>query len=328
MTQRQQVRTVQERLAAATALAPRYFSGRDAAALARTQLFGGTPTVTRPVAYGETQSRRAVAERVTELALRDFAELTHDATIQEKLRAGVKPTLGDVMRTPLDAVDTLALNPLSTGQPIAAALCNSVFFSHVTGSRARRPCDRKLEEQPPAVSALGAQQALYGWMSFSLVADAEPQVTIAFRAPFHGVHTFQPRKCSLRQVASMSNRVGAFLMCWTLRLISELMGLPQPLVAVSRNCWNCVYTAYMSCYTPSIDLDRFNAYNAAVVQDRRVFDGSVIIDPDTPKLRTLVFRTGSLIIVGANNPAVAQLALNKTIPLIHASRNETVVRSQ
>jgi len=260
---------------------------------------------------------------VTARALDDFMESMEDRGMLAKRRAGLPLTLSDVLRSPLDTVDTLELAPLSDGRPLSAALCNSVFNSRTINSFPILPWispeERGKPESPCVVSTFGMQQVLAPWMAFSCLHMVGAQMRISYRAPTLGIHTFRPKICELRQVASMGERPGVFDMHWTLRLIEDRMRLPARLTPVSRSCWNRVYTAYMPCPL-GVDLERFNRHCMAVEHGRRVFDGSIIKDPDLGKVRILFFKTGSAICVGARHPNEMVLAMNKYGPQMYASR--------
>jgi hypothetical protein len=274
------------------------------------------------------ESRKQIAERVTKLALDDFLESMEDSGMLAKRRAGLPLTLSDVLRSALDTVDTIALAPLSDGQPISAALCNSVFNSRTINSYPLLPwvseADRKRADALCMVSTFGMQQVLAPWMGFSSINMVGAQMRISYRAPTLGIHTIRPRICELRQVASMGERPGVFLMHWTLRLIEYLMRLPERLLPVSRSCWNRVYTTYMPCPF-GVDLQRFNRNCPAVEKGRRVFDGSIIKDADLGKVRILFFKTGSAICVGARKPDEMVRAMNKYGGQMHASRRTRAV---
>ena len=320
-------RSIQERVAAAHAALPRYARARSCAGIARTTYAAGAAPalqmryVEHLVPPGE--SRKQIAERVTELALNDFLESMEDPGMLAKRRAGLPLTLSDVLRSALDTVDTIALAPLSNGQPISAALCNSVFNSRTINSTPLLPWvtaeERARADALCVVSTFGMQQVLAPWMAYSCVHMVGAQMRISYRAPTLGIHTFRPRIGELRQVASMGERPGVFDMHWTLRLIEDRMRLPARLLPISRSCWNRVYTTYMPCPF-GVDLQRFDRNCPAVEKGRRVFDGSIIKDADLGKVRILFFKTGSAICVGARKPSEMVRAMNKYGGQMHASR--------
>lgn len=329
MTRRVSPPSLDERVRRSSELFPRFLQRRSPDALKRTRLSCGDedrwnilPGLIRTV-QPQGLTRKEICALATKAALVDMSQPTRPIG---KINYGQLNTLDDLFHSSYDEIDRYTIpHPLAgrdTGHDadaqITSVLCNGVFRSRIRGSYARTPWYREAESCP-SISMIGLQQILMNVMCYQYNSKSGEQARLIFRPPFRGDFSLSPRSSTLQQVSVTSSKIGEYLVYFLCNLIRIALGIDS-FYPTERVCHNCVVT--VSLRPTTINLDRLQRLNPTIVEQRNIFEGRILKDPEFPRVKLLVFPTGAIIIVGSKDERTFRQAMAKHIPLIYAARTK------